>query len=169
MKKLILVSLLLMVFTVGLNAQEGHRSPWLTNGDSLDFYLSGVTPCTTDVFPLYFYQTWKGFFNDTSDVRNDSCSFIVELYTSSFALTWDTTFTFAQTVFYAPNEFDGDSANVAYSGGPTRGKPFFAAAERFGALIIKSISTTGSALDSATVGRMYINGWSNQPGARLTK
>jgi hypothetical protein len=150
-------------------AQEGHRTTWIQTSDgSLDWILHPAAACSSKVFPLYYHMTWKGFFNDTSDVLNDSCQYMVQLFTSSTALTTiDTTFTLAHTVFNAPAEFDGDST-IAFWGGPTRPKSMFEAAERFGFFRITVLST-GSQIDSAIIGRMYINGWSNQSGAVLSK
>ena len=170
MKKLILC-LLIFVVSIGAVAQEGHHTLWVQTSDgSLDWLLpASAAQCTSKVFPLYYHMTWKGFLNDTSGVRNDSCQYMVQLFTSSTAMTTiDTTFTLAQTVFNAPAEFDGDSSAVTFWGGPTRPKPMFEPAERFGYFIVKALST-GSQLDSSIVGRMYINGWTNQSGARLSK
>ncbi len=169
MKKIILC-LLVLIIPMGAIAQEGHRTMWVrASTDSLNWYISGATACSSKVFPLYSFMTAKFFFNDTSGVLNDSCQYIVWLYTSSTAFsTIDTTFTLAQTVFNAPAEFDGDSSGVTFWGGPSRPKPMFESAERFGFFKIQALAT-GSMLDSSIVGRFYINGWTAQPGARLSK
>lgn len=169
MKKLLLV--LLVFFGVAtLFAQEGHDTRYIRNSaGSIEWILSAASaPDTSEIFPLYYYKSWKGLLNDTLGTDNDSCNYVVYLYTSSISMTFDSTYTLAQTVFNAPNEWDGDSVGVAYHGGTTRAKSLFGPTERWGCLIIKTLST-GSQRDSAIVGRMYLNSWSNQPGARTSK
>ena len=165
MKRLILIMLIgIMLININVFAQEGFNTKWLrTKGGNIEWVL----PDTSEVFPLYYYNTWKGLFNDTSGTVNDSCSYIVYLYTSSVSATFDSTFTLAQTIFNAPNELDGDST-IAYHGGYTRAKSIFVTPERFGAIIIRVLSD-GAQVDSSIVGRCYINGWTNQQGAILTK
>jgi len=169
MKKLFAVALVLV--SLSAFAQEGQRTFWVKNaGDSTNWVLNqNSNQDTSKAFPLYGWGTWKGFLNDTSGTTNDSIQYKVTLFASSQALTtWDSTVTLAQTVFNSPSEFDGDSTGVTFWGGPTRPKPLFPSAERFGYLVVEVLST-GSQVSSAIVGRMYINFWSNQPGANLSK
>lgn len=170
MKKLILAVILVVIMSGIALAQEGHGTRWVVaDNDSTNWTLNKYgDQDTSKAFPLYSEHTWKGFFNDTSGTRNDSCHYKVSLFTSSYALaTWDSTITFAQTIFNSTTDFDGDSA-VAFWGGPTRPKSIFAAPERWGYLIVEVLAT-GSQVSNAIVGRMYVNGWSNQDGATLTK
>ena len=167
-KRLLLV--LVLFFCVFLYAQEGHDSRSLKqSGGTKDWIFSAATPETSEVFPLYSEQTWKGNFNDTSGTYNDSIAYTVDLYTSSISMSYDSSFTFQQTIFNSATCTDGDSSSVSFHGGWTRPKLINVTPERFGVIIVRKNATTCTKLDSAMIGECYINGWSNQPGARLSK
>lgn len=166
MKKL-LIFILFLLMMAPCYAQEGFQTRWV-NIDTTYGGLNWILPDTSEVFPMYAWMSWKGFFDDTSGTKNDSCEYRVRLFTSTANRTdFDSTFTWAQTVFDGSDASDGDSA-IDYHGGPTRPQSISAPPERFGVLIIDVLSS-GAQKDSAIVGRCYLNAWTNQPGVSLTK
>lgn len=168
MKKfLVLILFLLMV--IPCVAQEGFQTRTVSI-DTTYGSRTWVLPDTSEVFPMYAWMSWKGFFDDTSGTKNDSCMFRVRLFTSSIASrSFDSTFTWSYTIFTATDDdaYDGDSA-IAYHGGPTRVQTISTPPERFGVLII-DVLASGAQKDSAIVGSCYLNGWTNQPGVNVTK
>jgi hypothetical protein len=166
MKKLILI--IALIVTVSY-AQEGFKSPALkTKAGSGTWLLSATAIDTSETFPMYSYMTWKGNINDIAPpYYNDSLAYTVELYTSSIKTTFDSSFTLQQVLFNSATAFDGDSA-VAFHGGWTRPIAVRATPERFGAIIVKGQTGATQMVDGLS-GVMYICGWSDQPGAILSK
>jgi len=169
MKKLIITLILIVLCTLTVQAQEGFKSPALkTKAGSETWLLSATTIDTSETFPMYSCMTWKGNINDIAPpYYNDSLAYTVELYTSSIKTTFDSSFTLQQVLFNSATAFDGDSA-IAFHGGWTRPIAVRATPERFGAIIVKG-QTGATQMDEGLSGEMYLCGWSDQPGAILSK
>ncbi len=174
MKKYILVFVL---FAFMANAQEAFRTAAYlkTNGlggtsKTTAWHIKGTAVDTSEVFPLDAYMTFKFYFVDTTSTRNDSCRYKVELFTSSISSTYDSTFTFATSIFTSTSGYPAYTSGGNpgdYIGGWTRPINVACPADRWG--VIKTTGLTGNTAKWGIAGRVVLNGWSNQTGALLNK
>ncbi len=170
-----ITSFLLSFFLfVSVSAQQAHHTDGktMTNGiggtsKSTVWNIKGTAVDTSDLIYLYEYGTFKFNWLDTTGTRNDSVAVKAELYTSSVSRTFDSTYTYACTVFNSTTALAPYAASGSYTGGWTRPIPLAIPVERFGVLIITGL--TGNTKKYGLWGRVYYNGSTSQGGATMSK